>query len=141
MIRRPPRSTLFPYTTLFRSTPGDRRRGSALFQPLLDLREEPAFVRRGERLGELERGVVARVRTGLHGAGEGFLQALGRVRPELAQLEGLAAQSRDHHLLRVPALERQLPGEHLERQDAEGVDIGPGVELLAPDLLRAHELL
>src|SRR3712207_9560657 len=24
MIRRPPRSTLFPYTTLFRSTPGGR---------------------------------------------------------------------------------------------------------------------
>src|SRR2546429_1596997 len=24
MIRRPPRSTLFPYTTLFRSPPGDR---------------------------------------------------------------------------------------------------------------------
>src|SRR5689334_24685308 len=24
MIRRPPRSTLFPYTTLFRSDPGDR---------------------------------------------------------------------------------------------------------------------
>src|SRR2546427_13253983 len=31
MIRRPPRSTLFPYTTLFRSRPGNRRpwRGSA----------------------------------------------------------------------------------------------------------------
>src|SRR3712207_8275523 len=31
MIRRPPRSTLFPYTTLFRSTPAGmhaRRRGS-----------------------------------------------------------------------------------------------------------------
>src|SRR2546422_3523389 len=26
MIRRPPRSTLFPYTTLFRSRPDDRRR-------------------------------------------------------------------------------------------------------------------
>src|SRR5256885_11620985 len=26
MIRRPPRSTLFPYTTLFRSTPHRRRR-------------------------------------------------------------------------------------------------------------------
>src|SRR5688572_31244166 len=26
MIRRPPRSTLFPYTTLFRSTPGTTRR-------------------------------------------------------------------------------------------------------------------
>src|SRR5690242_21298990 len=25
MIRRPPRSTLFPYTTLFRSLPGQRR--------------------------------------------------------------------------------------------------------------------
>src|SRR5689334_23846618 len=25
MIRRPPRSTLFPYTTLFRSAPRDRR--------------------------------------------------------------------------------------------------------------------
>src|SRR3712207_7015588 len=25
MIRRPPRSTLFPYTTLFRSDPGDPR--------------------------------------------------------------------------------------------------------------------
>src|SRR6478672_1383949 len=25
MIRRPPRSTLFPYTTLFRSRPGDGR--------------------------------------------------------------------------------------------------------------------
>src|SRR5690625_6890809 len=25
MIRRPPRSTLFPYTTLFRSSPGGRR--------------------------------------------------------------------------------------------------------------------
>src|SRR5260221_9163299 len=27
MIRRPPRSTLFPYTTLFRSDHRDRRRG------------------------------------------------------------------------------------------------------------------
>src|SRR2546430_6471884 len=27
MIRRPPRSTLFPYTTLFRSLPDGRRRG------------------------------------------------------------------------------------------------------------------
>src|SRR5438105_6060291 len=29
MIRRPPRSTLFPYTTLFRSAPGHRRRHRA----------------------------------------------------------------------------------------------------------------
>src|SRR3712207_8834164 len=32
MIRRPPRSTLFPYTTLFRSAVGGRR-GVGLFQP------------------------------------------------------------------------------------------------------------
>src|SRR5690349_23421329 len=29
MIRRPPRSTLFPYTTLFRSAPPPPRRGGA----------------------------------------------------------------------------------------------------------------
>src|SRR2546422_5495918 len=29
MIRRPPRSTLFPYTTLFRSRPRDRGGGAA----------------------------------------------------------------------------------------------------------------
>src|SRR3712207_8698164 len=28
MIRRPPRSTLFPYTTLFRSPPGNRTRSA-----------------------------------------------------------------------------------------------------------------
>src|SRR6201999_4613129 len=30
MIRRPPRSTLFPYTTLFRSAPGERGLGVEL---------------------------------------------------------------------------------------------------------------
>src|SRR3712207_8490446 len=41
MIRRPPRSTLFPYTTLFRSS-GQRSRG-AVAQPLPRLRElQPA---------------------------------------------------------------------------------------------------
>src|SRR2546429_5831695 len=31
MIRRPPRSTLFPYTTLFRSLPRLRRHGETLY--------------------------------------------------------------------------------------------------------------
>src|SRR5258708_22293988 len=30
MIRRPPRSTLFPYTTLFRSTPGHKAKACAV---------------------------------------------------------------------------------------------------------------
>src|SRR2546429_5712862 len=34
MIRRPPRSTLFPYTTLFRSCRSRRRGALALEQPL-----------------------------------------------------------------------------------------------------------
>src|SRR5437899_9016786 len=33
MIRRPPRSTLFPYTTLFRS-PGHRSRGDTIGEPV-----------------------------------------------------------------------------------------------------------
>src|SRR3712207_6846086 len=38
MIRRPPRSTLFPYTTLFRSGVSDGHlvAGGALFVPLID---------------------------------------------------------------------------------------------------------
>src|SRR2546422_4155981 len=42
MIRRPPRSTLFPYTTLFRSLHAiddPRRQGLLLVVPLLALRE------------------------------------------------------------------------------------------------------
>src|SRR5258708_28971217 len=33
MIRRPPRSTLFPYTTLFRSNPGMRCASAAAMKP------------------------------------------------------------------------------------------------------------
>src|SRR5258708_21216493 len=47
MIRRPPRSTLFPYTTLFRSlvTPAERL-GPGGVEPLLDAMHA-ALVRRG----------------------------------------------------------------------------------------------
>src|SRR5215475_13330132 len=44
MIRRPPRSTLFPYTTLFRSQvqrgPRNRLQCSGAFQPTMNLRSE-----------------------------------------------------------------------------------------------------
>src|SRR3712207_8518456 len=39
MIRRPPRSTLFPYTTLFRSELGDRRGIAATLHQLGALRQ------------------------------------------------------------------------------------------------------
>src|SRR5256885_6811616 len=51
MIRRPPRSTLFPYTTLFRSLAEQRRieaHGGELAPAHLGLRREP----RGDRQAE-----------------------------------------------------------------------------------------
>src|SRR5256885_12054476 len=49
MIRRPPRSTLFPYTTLFRSGPDgkklSKRHGAASVQELRDAGYLPAAVR------------------------------------------------------------------------------------------------
>src|SRR5256885_8481158 len=52
MIRRPPRSTLFPYTTLFRSLRERERRGGVERQagehpPLARRRELPLHVHRG----------------------------------------------------------------------------------------------
>src|SRR2546427_7963183 len=68
MIRRPPRSTLFPYTTLFRSLPTGRRnpRGSttegrhglnAPFEPSLPIAEKGMVMTRGrseEHTSELQ---------------------------------------------------------------------------------------
>src|SRR3989442_1850201 len=52
MIRRPPRSTLFPYTTLFRSRPGrDRRR----LPRAPGRRRDPGRRLLGERLGGRQR--------------------------------------------------------------------------------------
>src|SRR3712207_8905730 len=53
MIRRPPRSTLFPYTTLFRSHPAVHtvgRPGRAVGRPAALPRARPAGVRRRARL-------------------------------------------------------------------------------------------
>src|SRR5256885_3149692 len=65
MIRRPPRSTLFPYTTLFRSVPGSALTPFRLHEgvqgPRLDRtddRSEPADARAG--LGEPQQGSEAR---------------------------------------------------------------------------------
>src|SRR3989454_8148971 len=42
MIRRPPRSTLFPYTTLFRSNNGDAKDNNTTISEILKLRAERA---------------------------------------------------------------------------------------------------
>src|SRR5260221_4239301 len=63
MIRRPPRSTLFPYTTLFRSRPNfrllpSRRRAKSTNQPLIGVEWREIFggqeaLRSGEETSEL----------------------------------------------------------------------------------------
>src|SRR3712207_7080728 len=52
MIRRPPRSTLFPYTTLFRSRRGHHRVHYPRGEGLRHLRELHQGRRRADELGE-----------------------------------------------------------------------------------------
>src|SRR2546427_4750909 len=56
MIRRPPRSTLFPYTTLFRSTPGKSTSGGApgAVQPRTIDQAEQRLERSEEHTSELQ---------------------------------------------------------------------------------------
>src|SRR5438445_7295989 len=53
MIRRPPRSTLFPYTTLFRSLAWERRRASGHEQPAR-IRAKASAPRSEEHTSELQ---------------------------------------------------------------------------------------
>src|SRR2546422_2776001 len=62
MIRRPPRSTLFPYTTLFRSECGDARLGDAR---LLDPAPGVERARQSQRDRKGRRGVL-RARRRIH---------------------------------------------------------------------------
>src|SRR3712207_9269878 len=83
MIRRPPRSTLFPYTTLFRSVDG----GEVLADVGVD-QEVPQVVHdaRVHRLRQVGREVAQEA----VGAGP-FREGFGRHEEHVAQLESLAA--------------------------------------------------
>src|SRR5438105_12849887 len=54
MIRRPPRSTLFPYTTLFRSLRSHRRSGDPDQPEAFARRHRPARERSEEHTSELQ---------------------------------------------------------------------------------------
>src|SRR3712207_9391013 len=76
MIRRPPRSTLFPYTTLFRSLV----QGVDLLQlPLQPLDQRDALLLVERQPGDL---------LGRRDAGRGDLGPLGDLRPEDAREQG-----------------------------------------------------
>src|SRR5256885_12647010 len=55
MIRRPPRSTLFPYTTLFRSRRHEPVERLEINFPLPVVDQRPRFHRGAERRGEADR--------------------------------------------------------------------------------------
>src|SRR2546426_9207907 len=106
MIRRPPRSTLFPYTTLFRS----------LQEPLA---RQPSFQAERDGLGQrLDPEPQQRVDTQLHGRA-------GAAGPEI---ERLAAQHGEDRLallvdiLLAPHEDHELPLLRLQR--AAGDEIG-----------------
>src|SRR3989449_9825171 len=90
MIRRPPRSTLFPYTTLFRSPGLDAEPvvGQRCGEQLAD----PAGVTRlGERATEQPfelafQAVVGHARLAQPGIAEGLLQLTGRQRPDVRRI-------------------------------------------------------
>src|SRR3712207_6492628 len=54
MIRRPPRSTLFPYTTLFRSATGTLLRGGQTLTRNFRLDEYPLYIKAGSIIPEYE---------------------------------------------------------------------------------------
>src|SRR2546429_3377694 len=54
MIRRPPRSTLFPYTTLFRSRHGRLAQRAQVRGHFLDLARQFRFARSEEHTSELQ---------------------------------------------------------------------------------------
>src|SRR2546426_4115036 len=68
MIRRPPRSTLFPYTTLFRSLVGDRLadRPAETLRPRFRRDGQRAVAAAGERGDEVVRQAVDRKSTRLN---------------------------------------------------------------------------
>src|SRR3712207_7315911 len=80
MIRRPPRSTLFPYTTLFRSSgqPSEERQGG------------PAAVLPGHRTGGVRRGAA------VGQGGQRHLEAVSGEPPRGYGCRAEAARSEEH---------------------------------------------
>src|SRR5256885_4507568 len=129
MIRRPPRSTLFPYTTLFRSLRDEARAGAG--DGAVDDREQTAAPLARERLGELE--IAPRRGVDLHGGTGGDAQRWREARkfPLLGQRRVIHQGARGGEL-------RALEGaETFEGRDAEGA-LETLAAALAVEALRRH---
>src|SRR5215813_9434350 len=103
----------------------------------------PGLARRGgEGFGEIHCRLIPVNGLSAHCLVEDDVHLAGKleVGSRLVERRGILLEPRDHERLRCPALERQLAREHLVRHEAERVDVGTAVELLAAKLFRAHEL-
>src|SRR3712207_9070268 len=101
MIRRPPRSTLFPYTTLFRSEGGlQHRQLQDLGALLLPAREALVEVALRELVADPEQ-----------------LDVLAQQRPELLDLDRLLAAGVDGHAQEVRDRDPRDGGRVLEGQE------------------------
>src|SRR3989449_9085694 len=127
MIRRPPRSTLFPYTTLFRSEAVDppRDHGDAVDLP----RRSDQLLGAGARHLDLERRQLLLEQPLLL---EQLSEPLGHLeRRDLEDLRRLA----EHRLLPGDGLERSAPRHGLDAPDAGG-DGALGRDLHQAELAR-----
>src|SRR3712207_8627281 len=89
MIRRPPRSTLFPYTTLFRS-------GVAIIAFPRPGAQEARVLRTGELIGQIER-----ARLGKFSAREICEHAIGRFEGRRSEEHTSELQSRQYLVCRL----------------------------------------
>src|SRR2546421_10690482 len=127
MIRRPPRSTLFPYTTLFRSRPRDcRARDNTLWSPLLTLTlpecvptlwatrpataHETVSPRCSLQMGSLACERQLRAAPGRVVPGGAARERPRRARSDRRPRPGAAPLAADSVLAAVPPVDRAAPG-------------------------------
>ena len=144
---RPARGTIDPGTA---ARIGQRAQARARGRERLELAGGRAVERLRERASAdaLERRehlvhrAEALVRVLRHAAGDDLLERGRhlRVRVHLPEGRRLLVHVRHQDVDAVRAIERHLAGEHLVHDDAERVDVRPGVDAVAADLLGRHVL-
>src|SRR5258706_9888636 len=113
MIRRPPRSTLFPYTTLFRSQRAELRRG----QKLVGIGAE-ARINHALRVFECDTGTLQRAQIG---------DACRKNERQLLHFRSAGVMDHPSVGNRERTLESDS-GKALDRTGDRGHDLGPGIE-------------
>ena len=114
--------------------PGQRRHARAVLAALA----AAEAAGRAERAGEGRAGRVAGIRRLGQRLRHDLVDRWRQVGAQGPQRRHGRGHLRPHHREARVALERRLPGEHLERGAGQGVEVGAAVERPALDLLRRH---